>query len=92
MQINILKEEKDEMDIEIDNLTIVEILRTYLNRDSEVSLAAWRREHFQKPAVLKIKTKGKTAKKALDDAISLIQKEAEKLAEEVKNSKVKNNF
>ena len=87
MNIKILKEEKDDMEIEIDNLTLIEILRTYLNRDDGVTLAAWRREHFQKPAVLKIKTKGKTAKKALDDAISLIQKESEKLAEDIKKAK-----
>lgn len=87
MNIKILKEEKDDMELEIDNITIAEILRTYLNKDENVSLAAWKREHFQKPAILKIKTKGKTAKKALDDAISLIEKEAEKLADSVKKGK-----
>lgn len=87
MNIKILKEEKDDMELEIDNITIAEILRIYLNRDEGVSLAAWKREHFQKPAVLKIKTKGKTAKKALDDAISLIEKESEKLADAVKKGK-----
>jgi len=87
MELKILKNQKDEIEIEIDSLTIAEVLRDYLNKDDSVELAAWKREHFLKPVILKVKTKGKTAKKALDDAISQIDKEANKLVEEVKKNK-----
>ena len=87
MELKVLKNQKDEIEIEIDNLTIAEVLRDYLNKDDSVELAAWKREHFQKPVILKVKTKGKTARKAVEDAISRINKEANKLVEEVKKAK-----
>lgn len=87
MNIKILKEDKNEIEIEMDNITIAELLRVYLNKDDGVSLAVWKREHFQKPVILKVKTKNKTAKKAIDDAISEIQKETEKLEAEIKKAK-----
>ena len=87
MNINILKVEKEELEIEIDSITIAEILREYLNKDDDVKLAAWRREHPNKNPVLLVKTKGKTAKKAVQDAISLIGKESTKLLEAFKKSK-----
>jgi DNA-directed RNA polymerase subunit L len=87
MNIKILKEDKNELELEIDNLTIVELLRAYLNKDDAVSFAAWRKEHFEKPAILKVKTKGKTAKKAISDAIASVIKEAEKLSSELKKGK-----
>ena len=86
MEINIIKDEKNELEIAIDNITIAEILRVYLHKDSAVEFAAWKREHPNKPAVLRIETKGKTAKKALEDAISQIQKDADKLVSEVKKA------
>ena len=71
MEIKYLKQEKNEVEIKLDNLTIAEILRAYLNEDSSVEFAAWRREHpIKKEIILKIKTKGKTAKKALSDAVN----------------------
>ena len=39
MEINILKNSKEEIELEIENLTIVEVLRKYLNKDSSVSFA-----------------------------------------------------
>ena len=77
MNIKILKDEKNELEIEMDSVTVAELLRVYLNKDEGVSFAAWKREHFEKPAMLKVKTKGKTASKAVADAISAIQKETE---------------
>ncbi len=87
MEINILKESKDEIELEINNLTIIELLRTYLNQDSSVAFAAWKREHYTKNPVLKVKTKGKTAKKALNDAIAQITKELDKLDADFKKLK-----
>lgn len=87
MKINYLKEEKDDLEIELDNPTIAELLRVYLNKDDSVTLAAWKREHPTKNPVLKIKTNGKTAKKALNDAISQAEKELDKLEADFKKSK-----
>ncbi len=87
MEINILKSSKDEIELELENLTIAEILRVYLNKDSSVTFAAWRTEHPTKKPVLLIKTKGKTAKKAIDDAVSLITKDLDKLESEFKKIK-----
>ncbi|MBD3252704.1 hypothetical protein GF386_03165 [Candidatus Pacearchaeota archaeon] len=87
MEINILKEEKNELEVQLDNQTIAEIVRVYLNEDSDVELGVWRKEHYSKPVVLKVVTKGKTAKKALHDAISKVQKDLDKYAEEFNKAK-----
>lgn len=87
MEINVLESSKDEMKVEIDSLTIAEILRVYLNKDSGVVLAVWKREHPTKNPVLTIKTKGKTAKKAIDDAVSAVTKELDKIAGDFKKLK-----
>ena len=78
MEINILKSSKDEMKVEVESLTIAEILRVYLNKDSAVDFAAWERKHPTKKPILKVKTKGKTAKKAITDAINFIGKDLDK--------------
>ena len=84
MEVKILKDEKNEIEISIDSLTIAEILRDYLNKDSAVNFAAWKREHPNNPLILRVETKGKSAKKAIEDAIEDIQKDADKLVAEVK--------
>jgi DNA-directed RNA polymerase subunit L len=88
MEVKFLKEEKNEAEIQLDNLTIAEILRAYLVKDENVEFAAWKREHpMRKEIVLKVKTKGKTVKKAVSDAIEQIEKESEKLVNEFKKGK-----
>ncbi len=87
MEINILKSSKDEIELELENLTIAEVLRVYLSKDASVTFTAWRREHPTKKPVLLIKTKGKTAKKAVDDAISAVTKDLDKLEEGFKKLK-----
>lgn len=87
MEINILNSSKDEIEFEIDNITIAEIMRVYLNKDSGVALAVWKREHPTKSPVLKVKTKGKTAKKAINDAVSEITKELDKIEKDFKSLK-----
>ena len=84
MEIKILENSKDEIKIELDSLTIVELLRVYLNKDSNVILAVWRREHPTKNPILTVKTKGKVAKKVVSDAISFVTKDLDKLAEDFK--------
>jgi len=87
MEVKILKNTKEEIKFQLDSLTLVEILRVYLNKDSAVTFAAWKREHpTEKPIVL-VKTKGKTAKKAVNDAISAITKELDKVESDFKKLK-----
>jgi len=86
MEIKILKDEKNNLKIEIDNQTIAELLRNYLNEDSSVELAAWKKENPDKPVIFEIITKGKTAKKALEDAVASAEKDADKILEEFKKA------
>ena len=79
MEIKVLKNSKEEIELEIENLTIAEILRVYLNKDPSVSFVAWKRKHPTENPLLLVQTKGKTAKKAVDDAVSTITKELDKL-------------
>lgn len=85
--MNILESSKDELRVELGNLTIAEILRVYLNQDSSVTFAAWKREHSTEKPVLLVKTKGKTAKKAISDAVSSITKDLDKVDSDFKKLK-----
>ena len=87
MDIEILKSAKDELEVRLPNLTLVEILRVYLNKDDGVSFAAWKREHPSEKPILKLQTKGKTAKKAINDAVAAIEKDLDKLEENFKKLK-----
>lgn len=78
MDIKILKEEKDSIEVELDNLTIAEVLRVYLNQNSDVSFAAWKREHPTKNPILAVKAKN--PKKAIKDAVSASTKELDKIS------------
>ena len=85
--MNIIRESKDEIEVEIQSLTIAEILRVYLNKDSAVTFAAWKRVHPTSNPILLVKTKGKTVKKAINDAISTVEKELDKLDSDFKKAK-----
>jgi len=87
VELNILRSEKDEIEAEIENVTLAEIIRVYLNQDSNVTFAAWKREHPTKLPIILVKTKGKTAKKALNDAIGSIVKDLDKVEAEFKKLK-----
>ncbi len=87
MDIKILKDEKNELEVQFDNQTIAELVRVYLNEDSAVKLGVWKREHYSKPVILKIVTEGKTAKKALHDAIAKAQKDLKRYLDEFKKAK-----
>ena len=84
MEIKVLKTTKNEIELEIDDLTIAEVIREYLHKDKSVEFAAWKRDHPSKPAILKVETKGKDAKKAIEDAVNVIMKEADALVANVK--------
>ncbi len=87
MEVKVLRKEKNEIEIEFDDLTFPEILRVYLNKDSAVTFAAWKKEHSTLNPVLLVKTKGKEAKAAVDKAIQEITKDLEKVEEDFKKLK-----
>jgi len=79
MNIEITSNDKHDTEFKIDNLTVAEILRVYLNEQG-VDFAAWRREHPSKPLIMKIQTSTGTVSKAVADAVSAIKKDCDKLA------------
>ncbi len=83
MEIEVLEASKSDIEIKTDNVTVAEILRTYLNEQG-IEFAAWRREHPDKPIVFKIKSSGKTVKKAVGDAVLQIKKDLENVEKELK--------
>lgn len=87
MEIKILKDNKKELEVQLDNPTIAELVRNYLNQDSSVKLGAWKKEHYSRPLTLKVVSEGKSPKKALQDAISKAQKDLAKYREEFRKSK-----
>ena len=87
MEMKILKDSKEEIEVELGNLTIAEILRVYLNKDSSVTFAAWKREHLTKNPVLAVRTKGKNPKKAVADAVNSITKDLDRIEADFKKMK-----
>ena len=87
MELTVLKNSKEEIELELDSLTISEILRVYLNKDEDVIFAAWKREHPTKKPILLVKTKGKTAKKAVEEAVSGIIKDLDVIESDFKKLK-----
>lgn len=86
MEVKILKHDKEHLEVELNNLTIAELLRNELWQDSATEIAAWKREHPTKNPVLILKTKGKTAKKVLQGGIERLQKLNDKIVEEFKKA------
>jgi len=79
MEMDILRSSKDEIEIQIESLTIAELLRVYFNKDPSVTFAAWKREHPSEKTILNVKVKGKTIKKVFNDAIAAITKDLDKI-------------
>jgi DNA-directed RNA polymerase subunit L len=79
MEIEILESSKNEVNLKLENVTVAELLRVYLNKDSSVTFVAWKREHPTEKPTLLVKTKGKTAKKAIEDAVSSATKDLDKI-------------
>ncbi len=78
MNIEIIKSEKDEVELSMDNPTVAEVLRVYLY-EHDADFAAWKREHPSKPIIFKIKSSDKTVRKAVSDAIAAIKKDCNKI-------------
>ena len=84
MEIKILNDEKNSLDIELNNLTIAELLRVYLNENG-AKLAVWKRDHPSKNPVLHIE--GNNPKKILKETISNLENEIDSLVDEFKKLK-----
>lgn len=81
MEIKILKDEKDCLDIEFNNLTIAEVLRAYLVKEN-VKLAAWKRDSPYANPVLHIEAN--EPKKVLKAAIAALEKEVDMIVNDFK--------
>lgn len=85
MEIEIVKQEKDDIELKIDNQTVAEILRVYLSEHVDgVKFAAWRKDNNADPLIFKIQTSGKTVKKAVSEAVAAINKDAGKFVSGLK--------
>ena len=84
VEVKFLKEEKNEVDVEINSLTLAELVRVYLNKEG-ADIAAWKREHPSKNPVLHVKTEN--AKKLIQKAIASAEKDLDKVLDEFKKSK-----
>ncbi|MFW5846590.1 MAG: RpoL/Rpb11 RNA polymerase subunit family protein [Nanoarchaeota archaeon] len=87
MEIKILNSDKNSIEVELEEITLAEVLRTYLNQDKNVDFAAWKREHITKNPILKIETSSGTAKKALQDAIKSVVKDLDKIEKDFASMK-----
>lgn len=83
MQIEIISQDKSNVELKIDNQTVAEILRVYLNKQ-DIDFAAWRKEHPTKPVIFKIESNSKTIKKAVSDATAAINKDMDKISSALK--------
>lgn len=84
--IKIIKSDKNELKVEIANLTLAELLRKELWNDEDVVASAWQRDHPSKNPILLVQTKSKTAKKALLDAMARLEKMNSAILEEFKKA------
>lgn len=84
MNLEIVNAEKSDMELKIDNLTIAEIVRVYLN-EQDVDLAVWRREHPFKPLTMKIQSSN--VKKSVSDSIKAIKSDLDSLSSAIKKAK-----
>jgi len=78
MHVEIINQENDVIELRVDNLTVAEVLRAYLNENG-IKFAAWKRDHLTKPVILRVESSGKNAKKAISEAVALINKDLNSL-------------
>jgi DNA-directed RNA polymerase subunit L len=84
MEIKVLKDEKDVLEVELDSVTIAEVVRVYLN-EAGAKLAVWSRDHPTKNPVLHVE--GEKPKKLLKNAISKVEKDIDSAVAEFKKLK-----
>ncbi|MCD6547554.1 MAG: DNA-directed RNA polymerase subunit L [Nanoarchaeota archaeon] len=87
VEIEIIQKEKNKLKFKVkgENHTILNLLRKELFNDESVEFAGYMIEHpLTGVAIFSISTKNKTARKALTDAISRLQKKISNFESEVK--------
>jgi DNA-directed RNA polymerase subunit L len=84
MEINIITDTKEVLEVELDNLTVAEVLRMYLNEEG-AKLAVWKRDHPSKNPVLHIEDSN--PKKVLKAAISKVEKDIDSAVSSFKKLK-----
>jgi len=87
MELKFLKSEKNSVEIEFSDVTLIEIMKVYLNRDSDVTFVAWKKEHATVNPVLKVETKSKDVKVVLKNAVKAIVSELDDSLSEFKKLK-----
>ena len=85
MNVEVISQESGLIELRVDNLTVAEVLRVYLNENG-IKFAAWRRDHLTKPVIFRIESSGKTVKKAISEAVSAINKDLNSLLKIVNTS------
>lgn len=83
MEVDVVKKDKQSIELKIKNLTIAEILRVYL-AEQGIAFVAWKREHPSKPIIMKIDVSSGTVEKAVADAVAALKKDCDKLLSVVK--------
>ncbi len=83
MDIEIVQQDKNNIEMKINNQTVAEILRVYLNKEG-IDFAAWRKEHPTKPILFKIQSSDKALKKIVSDAAASIKKDLESIEKALK--------
>jgi DNA-directed RNA polymerase subunit L len=89
MELEILKNQQNHAEFVIkgERHTLPSLLKNSLLKDNSVVFAAYKLKHpLDDNAVFVVKTKGKTAKKALQDACSEIDSEFEELRKAIKKA------
>ncbi len=83
MEVEIVKNEKNDLEVKLDSITVAEVLRVYL-QEQGVKFAAWRKEHPFKPILFKVETSGETVNKAIGNAADAIKKDCDKILKGLK--------
>ncbi len=88
MNVEIKKEDKNVMELLIEDLTLASMLTKYLNLDERVEYAAFRQEHPQSEEIYVIfKTKdGYEPRPVLKDVISRMKSDVSMLREQMLNA------
>ncbi len=84
MKLKFIEHKQNEVRLEIGDLTICEMLRKELWEDKSIIQASYTRKHPTENPVLHLQTEGKSAKKALQDAIKRLEKKNEDLVKTFK--------
>ncbi len=84
MEIKVLAEDKNTLDLEIDSITVVELMRVYLNKEG-AKMAAWKRDHPTKNPILHIEADH--PRKLLQKAVESVQKDLATIEADFKKMK-----